>query len=93
VDVSRAGQLFASIEEDLEDGIDVDVHLLSEAHPSSCIARDNSELTTDRKRITAAAGDARLLLMFDDALNPRELATQPFIRPTVPHSSNQKPPC
>ncbi|NCG20543.1 MAG: hypothetical protein GWP91_16160 [Rhodobacterales bacterium] len=49
VDVPRAGQLFASIEEDLEDGIDVDVHLLSEAHPSSCIARDNSELAIDVK--------------------------------------------
>lgn len=47
VNVSEAGQLIASIEEDMKDGIDVDVHLLSEPHPSSCIARANSELAVD----------------------------------------------
>jgi outer membrane biosynthesis protein TonB len=46
VELPEAGTLVAQIPEDREDGIDVDLHLLTSTDPSSCIVRDNERLLT-----------------------------------------------
>ena len=62
VEISEAGTLTAELDDVARDGIDIDIHLLTEARAETCIARDNI-------RIAAAVGPGHYTLVTDTWTN------------------------